>query len=210
MESNVKEIYIRTITSTSGDVEFYLYNNINCEGDYVINGGLEKVSDDNYETFLVPTINLNKNFSIKVVDSAGCSVCSNRVLPDVTPIVTRVPRPTSTLIIPVTPEPTPSPTEPEVVYGLCYQIEIPFASLQKDFEDLYIEKVDANTGLILNQNYTSYPSITETDTIKIALCSTAFPMFSYGQFGTKFFPASEQITIVTDNNTCQSDNECTI
>jgi hypothetical protein len=205
--SNVKEIYVRAVTNVSGSVYYVLYNDIDCSGEIVEEGLMQSISPDNYERFISPQVTMNNEFSIKVIDSNECESCLNQILPPVTPIIIpATPFPTSTIIVTITPTPEPTPTPPVEVSGTCYTLTIDNTALTQNFQELYIEKIDPISGQIINQSYSMYPAISEIDTIIIKLCSTVYPLFSYGEFGGKITTGPE-ITIVI-GGVCQLDGEC--
>lgn len=211
MSKNINNIYVRAITTATGDVEYFLYNQKDCIGDHIENGFLETISQFNYEKNIKTETVVNKDFSVKVINSYGCESCQNKILPQVTPIyVTVTPIPlvvvTNTMIINT---PTPSQTPTTVVNGVCYEITIQNTALNNGLNDLYIEKSDSLTGNIINRNYTLYNAINGIDEVSILICSSTYPSFRYGEFGTLFAPLSE-ININIGNFSCQLDNECNI
>ena len=211
MSKNINNIYVRAITTSSGDVEYYLYNTKDCIGDHVENGLLETISEFNYEKNIKTETEINKEFSVKVIDSYGCESCLNKILPQVTPIyVTVTPKSlvelTNTMII-VTPTPNQTPI-PEPT-GTCYEITIKNTALNDSSNDLYIEKSDPLTGNIINKSYLLYDTNDGINEILIPICSSTYPSFRYGEFGTLFVPSSE-ININISDSSCQFDNECNI
>jgi hypothetical protein len=201
--SNVKEIYVRAVTNVSGSVYYVLYNNINCSGDIVEEGRMQIIAPDNYERFISPQIIINKEFSIKVIDSNNCESCLNQILPEVTPIIIpATPLPTTTITPTLTPTLTPVPE----VSGTCYTITIEDNALIQNLQELYIEKFDPVLDQIINQSYNMYPAINNIGSITIKLCSTVFPLFSYGEFGEKITYGSE--IIIEIGGICRLDGEC--
>ena len=206
MNKNVNNIYVRSVTTASGDVNYYLYNDKDCIGQPIENGLLEQISENNYEKFIETDEEINDIFSIKVVDGNGCETCMNKNLPQVTPVyVTVTPQPTITLTATlVTSTPTITQSQPQ---GQCYILTIPDTALNDGSNDLYIVRTNASTGQLESSLYTTFSSLSGNNEITIPLCSTTFPVFRYGEFG--------QIQVVNEINiqigqSCQFDNECNI
>jgi hypothetical protein len=87
----------------------------------------------------------------------------------------------------------------------CYYIEVPYDLATSGGEDLYVVFADcngqANSAIALNQ-----PSINLGSSFAFYICSSIFPTFKYGYFGTSAF--IEGSTVTDTGNPCTENTDC--
>ena len=87
----------------------------------------------------------------------------------------------------------------------CYYIEVPYDLATSGGEDLYVVFADcngqANSAIALNQ-----PSINLGSSFAFYICSSIFPTFKYGYFGTSVF--IEGSTVTDTGNPCTENTDC--